>query len=61
MIAKILADRLRRVLPSTISGCQGAFFEGRQILNQVLIANEAIEDYRECNEGLLFKIVPVTM
>lgn len=47
IIAKILADKLRQVLHSTISRAQRAFIVGRQILDQVLIAKEAIEDYRK--------------
>ncbi|WP_420914570.1 reverse transcriptase domain-containing protein [Candidatus Phytoplasma australasiaticum] len=36
---------------------QGTFVKGRQILDQALIANEAIEDYRARDrEGIIFKI-----
>ena len=57
IIAKVLAKRLQSVLPKTISKYQGAFVAGRQILDVVLVANEAVEDYRRGNrEGLVFKI-----
>lgn len=57
IIAKVLANRLKKVLPSTILEAQGAFVTGWQILDQALIANEAIEDYRgRGREGIIFKI-----
>lgn len=40
LLAKILADHLKQVLPpNVISPFQGLFFVGRQILDGVLIAN----------------------
>ena len=57
VIAKVLAKRLQTVLGETISKSQGALVAGRQILDVVLVANEAIEDYRRCKkEGLVVKI-----
>ena len=57
IIAKVLAKRLQTVLAETISKYQGAFVAGRQILDVVLVANEAMEDYRRGNrKGLVFKI-----
>lgn len=44
ILAKVLANRLRKVMPSTISEAQGGFLARRLILNQSLIANETIED-----------------
>ncbi|TYJ96216.1 periodic tryptophan protein 1-like protein [Cucumis melo var. makuwa] len=49
IFAKAFANRLRKVLPSTISDAQGAFLTGRQILDLALIANESIEEYRSEN------------
>lgn len=43
LLAKILANRLRRVLPFIISPFQGAFVQDGQIFYGVLIANELID------------------
>ncbi|MDV3193946.1 MAG: reverse transcriptase domain-containing protein [Sweet potato little leaf phytoplasma] len=46
IIAKVLADRLKDILPSTISDCQATFIQGRQILDAILTAAETIEDWK---------------
>ncbi|KAJ9705647.1 hypothetical protein PVL29_003625 [Vitis rotundifolia] len=56
VIAKVLSGRLR-VLHETIHSTQGAFVQGRQILNAVLIANEIVDEKRQSKEeGVVFKI-----
>ncbi|RVW38699.1 hypothetical protein CK203_077511 [Vitis vinifera] len=48
---------LCKVLHETISGSQGAFVEGRHILDAVLIANEVVDEKkRSREEGVVFKI-----
>ncbi|RVX13211.1 Transposon TX1 uncharacterized 149 kDa protein [Vitis vinifera] len=57
IIAKVLAGRLRGVLHETIHSTQGAFVQGRQILDAVLIANEIVDEKkRSREEGVVFKI-----
>ncbi|RVW78846.1 Transposon TX1 uncharacterized 149 kDa protein [Vitis vinifera] len=57
IIAKVLAGRLRGILHETIHSTQGAFVQGRQILDAVLIANEIVDEKkRSGEEGVVFKI-----
>ena len=57
IIAKVLSSRLKEVLADTIGQTQGAFVAGRQILDNVLVANEVVEEYRkEGRSGVVFKI-----
>ena len=50
IIAKVLSGRLRGVLHETIHSTQGAFVQGRQILNAVLITNEIVDEKRQSEE-----------
>ena len=46
LVAKVLTERLKKVMPSIIAPSQCGFLEGRKILDPILIENEAVEDYR---------------
>ncbi|KAJ9707044.1 hypothetical protein PVL29_002161 [Vitis rotundifolia] len=57
IIAKVLSGRIRGVLHETIHSTQGAFVQGRQILDAALIANGIVDERRRSREeGVVFKI-----
>ncbi|RVX08238.1 Transposon TX1 uncharacterized 149 kDa protein [Vitis vinifera] len=57
IIVKVLSGCLRGVLHETIHSTQGAFVQGRQILDAILIANEIVDEKRRLEEeGVVFKI-----
>lgn len=57
VIAKVLANRLRKVIASIISDTQTSFIAGRQILDGILIANEIVDEVKiKKREILLFKV-----
>lgn len=57
IVAKMLARRLKTVLGKLIGGTQSAFLHGRNILDGVVILNEAIEDAKRLKkERLILKV-----
>ena len=57
LLAKVLANRLKRVLSKVVAPTQNAFVMGRQILDASLITNEVIDSWRKRKEkGLICKL-----
>jgi len=57
IITKVLAGRLKKVLPAIIDESQSAFLKGRGILDSVLMANEVVEDLRKKGRsGICLKV-----
>ncbi|XP_026458914.1 uncharacterized protein LOC113359510 [Papaver somniferum] len=56
-ISKILAERLKVMLPKLVSSQQSAFVKGRQILDSILVANECLDSRLKLGTpGLVCKI-----
>ncbi|RVW21251.1 putative ribonuclease H protein [Vitis vinifera] len=57
LLAKVLANRLKKVIGKVVSYTQNAFVMGRQILDASLIANEVIDSWQKKKEkGLVCKL-----
>ncbi|RVX10791.1 LINE-1 retrotransposable element ORF2 protein [Vitis vinifera] len=57
LLAKVLANRLKKVVGKVVSSSQNAFVEGRQILDAALVANEVIDSVLKRKErGVLCKL-----
>jgi len=57
ILAKLLANRLRKVIGSVTSESQSAFVKDRQILDGILIPNKVVDEARKSKvELMLFKV-----
>ncbi|GKV41666.1 hypothetical protein SLEP1_g49166 [Rubroshorea leprosula] len=56
LLSKVLANRLKAVLPGIISETQSAFLGGRQLVDGVLVLNEVVEEVkRRKQSAFIFK------
>eukprot|EP00253_Pinus_taeda_P015369 PITA_15369 len=57
IISKVIANRLKMILPGIISQEQSGYVEGRQILDNILLAQEMIHSLHSRNEvGMLMQL-----
>ncbi|XP_028113957.1 uncharacterized protein LOC114312000 [Camellia sinensis] len=57
ILAKVLSNRLKQVLPRIISETQSAFLRGRNILDGILIANEIVDGWKKARGcGVVLKL-----
>lgn len=57
ILAKVLSNRLKQMMPQIIREAQSAFLGGRNILDGILIANEIFDGWRKSNKkGLVLKL-----
>jgi hypothetical protein len=47
VLVKVLTNRLRKVIGNVVSDSWSAFIKGRQILNEILTANEVVDEARK--------------
>ena len=57
IVAKLLANRLKKIMPFIIDERQTTFIEGRHLLHSVLIANEVVDEAKRSKKPcLVFKV-----
>ena len=57
IVSKMLANRLKKVMPFIIDERQSAFIRGRHLLHSVIIANEVVEEAKRSQKScLVFKV-----
>ncbi|CAL5398010.1 unnamed protein product [Camellia sinensis] len=57
ILAKILSNRMKKVMPCIISETQSAFIGGRNILDGIFIANEIVDSWKKNQKkGIVLKL-----
>jgi hypothetical protein len=54
ILSKVLANRLRQVVGKVVSETRTTFVKGRQLMDDILIANELVDDAHNMKKKLLF-------
>jgi len=58
VLVKVLINRLRKVIGNVVFDSWSAFIKGRQILDEILTANEVVDEAHKLkNEFLLLKLI----
>lgn len=57
IVAKVFANRIKKVLPKVIDKRQSVFLENRNLLHSVVMANKVVDEARRKNKSwLIFKL-----
>jgi len=57
IVAKLLANRMKKVMPFIIDESQSAFIEGRHLIQSAVIANEVVDEAKRSQKPcLVFKV-----
>ena len=57
IVAKLLAKRLKKVMPTIIDERKSAFIGGKHLLHNIVIANEAVKEAKRCQKPcMVFKV-----
>ena len=57
IVAKLLAKRLKKVMPDIIDERKSAFIGGKHLLHNIVIANEAVKEAKRCQKPcMVFKV-----
>ena len=57
IVVKILANKLKKVMPFIIHERQSTFIEGRHLLHSIMIANEVVDEAKRYQKScLVFKV-----
>jgi len=57
IVAKLLANKLKRIMPDIIDERQSVFIAGRQLLHSVIITNEAVKEAKRGQKScMVFKV-----
>jgi len=53
VLCKVLSNILRKVIGNVILDSQSTFIQGGQILDEILVANDIVDDARRLKKGVV--------